>query len=85
MQENKNKVKELQEKLNKKTITTTNIVIKLKTKMYTSNNQVIFEEIYDENIQATEEEIAEYAIFLGIEPNDVILNFCFRMCYIFHL
>ena len=53
--------------------------------MYTSNNQVIFEEIYDENIQATEEEIAEYAIFLGIEPNDVILNFCFRMCYIFHL
>ena len=39
--------------------------------MYTSNNQVIFEEIYDENIQATEEEIAEYAIFLGIEPSDV--------------
>ena len=42
--------------------------------MYTSNNQVIFEEIYDENIQATEEEIAEYAVFLGIEPDDVILN-----------
>ena len=42
--------------------------------MYTANNQVIFEEIYDENIQATEEEIAEYAIFLGIEPSDVILK-----------
>jgi hypothetical protein len=39
--------------------------------MYTSNNQVIFEEIYDENIQPTEEEIIEYAIFIGIEPNEV--------------
>jgi len=45
--------------------------------MYTANNQVIFEEIYDENIQATEEEIAEYAIFLGIEPSDVILKHLF--------
>lgn len=39
--------------------------------MYTSNNQVIFEEIYDENIQPTEEEIIEYANFLGIDSNDV--------------
>jgi hypothetical protein len=39
--------------------------------MYTSNNQVIFEEIYDENIQPTEEEIIEYANFLGIDPRDV--------------
>jgi hypothetical protein len=39
--------------------------------MFTSNNQVIFEEIYDENIQPTEEEIIEYAIFIGIEPNEV--------------
>ncbi len=39
--------------------------------MYTSNNQVIFEEIYDENIQPTEEEIIEYANFLGIDTNDV--------------
>ena len=39
--------------------------------MYTSNNQVIFEEIYDENIQPTEEEIIEYANFLGIDAQDV--------------
>ena len=42
--------------------------------MYTSNNQVIFEEIYDENIQPTEEEIIEYAIFIGIEPNEVYIE-----------
>jgi centrosomal protein CEP164 len=35
--------------------------------MYTANNQVIFEEIYDENIQPTEDEIIEYANFLGID------------------
>ena len=40
--------------------------------MFTSNNQVIFEEIYDENIQPTEEEINEYAVFIGIEPSEVI-------------
>lgn len=40
--------------------------------MYTSNNQVIFEEIYDENIQPTEEEIIEYANFLGIDAQDVM-------------
>ena len=39
--------------------------------MYTSNNQIIYEEIYDENYQPTEEELIEYANFLGIDPDDV--------------
>ena len=39
--------------------------------MITENNQVIFEEIYDENIQPTEDEILEYANFLGIDQNEV--------------
>jgi hypothetical protein len=39
--------------------------------MYTANNQVIFEEIYDETIQPTEEEIIEYANFLGIDQKEV--------------
>jgi hypothetical protein len=39
--------------------------------MYNSNNQVIFDEIYDENIQPTEDEIAEYANFIGIDPDEV--------------
>jgi hypothetical protein len=38
--------------------------------MFTANNQVIFEEIYDENIQPTEEEILEYAEFIGIKISE---------------
>lgn len=41
--------------------------------MYTSNNQIIYEEIYDENYQPTEEELLEYAHFLGIDPDEVSL------------
>jgi hypothetical protein len=39
--------------------------------MFNSNNQVIFDEIYDENIQPTDDEIAEYASFIGIDPEEV--------------
>ena len=38
--------------------------------MYTTNNQKIYEEIYDENYQPTEEELLDYARFLGIDPDD---------------
>lgn len=44
--------------------------------MYTANNQVIFEEIYDENIQPTEDEILEYANFLGIDQKEVFFTYC---------
>lgn len=37
----------------------------------TSNNQIILEETYDENFQPTEEEIVEYARFIGIDPDIV--------------
>jgi hypothetical protein len=40
--------------------------------MYTSNNQVIFEETYDETFQPTDEELNEYAEFIGINPPNVI-------------
>jgi hypothetical protein len=39
--------------------------------MFTANNQVILEETYDENFQPTEEEIIEYAEFIGIHPENV--------------
>ena len=41
--------------------------------MTTSNNQIILDEIYDENVQPSEEEIVEYAVFIGIDPNEVIV------------
>ena len=37
----------------------------------TSNNQIILEETYDENCVPTEEEIIEYARFIGIDPDNV--------------
>jgi hypothetical protein len=41
------------------------------TTMYTSNNQVIFEENYDETFQPTDEELNEYAEFIGVDPLNV--------------
>lgn len=40
--------------------------------MFTANNQVIIEDLYDENIQPTEEDVVEYAQFIGIDVNEVI-------------
>ena len=42
--------------------------------MYTANNQVIIEDLYDENIQPTEEDVIEYAQFIGIESKNVKKN-----------
>lgn len=42
--------------------------------MFTANNQVILEETYDENFQPTEEEIIEYAEFIGLDPDNVGFN-----------
>ena len=39
--------------------------------MITANNQLILEENIDENFQPTEEEIIEYAEFIGIDPENV--------------
>lgn len=36
-----------------------------------SNDQIIIE--YDENIQPTEEDIVEYAKYIGIDPDQVII------------
>jgi hypothetical protein len=40
--------------------------------MFTSNNQIILEENIDEHFQPTEEEIIEYAEFIGIDTENVI-------------
>lgn len=40
-------------------------------RMITANNQLILEENIDENFQPTEEEIIEYAEFIGIDPENV--------------
>ena len=33
------------------------------------NNQIVLEEDYDENFNPTEEEVAEYAKVIGIDPS----------------
>ena len=38
--------------------------------MYTANNQIILEDLFDENIQPAEEDVIEYAQFIGINPTD---------------
>lgn len=51
--------------------------------MFTSNNQIILEENIDENFQPTEEEILEYAEFIGIDTENVFIS-SFRLkivCY----
>jgi hypothetical protein len=37
----------------------------------TSNNQIVLEGTYDENCVPTEEDIFEYARYIGIDPDNV--------------
>jgi hypothetical protein len=39
--------------------------------MYTANNQVILDELYDQNIQPDEDDVIEYAQFIGIDVQNV--------------
>lgn len=44
--------------------------------MYTANNQVIIEDLYDDNTQPPDEDIIEYAEYIGINSKDVnFINF----------
>jgi len=38
---------------------------------YKINNQTILQEQFDENYEPTHEEIREYAIYIGIDPDKV--------------
>lgn len=38
---------------------------------YKINNQTILQEQFDENYEPTPEEIREYAVYIGIEPDKV--------------
>lgn len=38
---------------------------------YKINNQTILQEQFDENYEPTQEEIREYAVYIGIEPEKV--------------
>jgi len=38
---------------------------------YKINNQTILQEQFDENYEPTQEEIREYAIYIGIDPDRV--------------
>jgi hypothetical protein len=38
---------------------------------YKLNNQTILQEHIDENYEPTEEEICEYAVYVGIDPDKV--------------
>jgi hypothetical protein len=38
--------------------------------MFTTNNQVILDELYDENIQPDEDDVTEYAQFIGIDVSN---------------
>lgn len=38
---------------------------------YTVNNQTILQEHFDENYEPTPDEIREYAIYIGIDPEKV--------------
>ena len=38
---------------------------------YKINNQTILQEKFDENYEPTEEEIREYAVYIGIDPDKV--------------
>jgi hypothetical protein len=42
--------------------------------MYTANNQVILDELYDQNIQPDEDDVVEYAQFIGIDVNTVCIS-----------
>lgn len=39
--------------------------------MYTANNQVIIEDLYDDNTQPPDEDIIEYAEYIGINTKEV--------------
>ena len=41
---------------------------------YKVNNQTILQEHVDENYQPTQDEIREYAIYIGIDPDKVNAN-----------
>ena len=50
---------------------------------YKVNNQTILQEYVDENYQPTQDEIREYAVYIGIDPdrvnsNDAKTNVCAR-------
>ena len=50
---------------------------------YKVNNQTILQEYVDENYQPTQDEIREYAVYIGIDPdrvnaNDAKTNACAR-------
>jgi hypothetical protein len=38
---------------------------------YKINNQTILQEQFDENYEPTQEEIREYAVYIGIDPDKV--------------
>lgn len=39
--------------------------------MYSVNNQLIIEDLYDDNAQPPEEDVVEYAEYIGINPKEV--------------
>lgn len=39
--------------------------------MYMANNQVVIEDLYDDNTQPPEEDIIEYAEYIGINTKEV--------------
>lgn len=45
-----------------------------KQKMFTANNQIIIEDLYDDTTQPPEEDIIEYAEYIGINPKEVRLK-----------